>query len=68
MTYTVTTLEDIANIPDEHIRELACDLFNTYQHVSKQLKPFGVNLGAIHFTPNGLGNVSFNIKFQQESV
>jgi hypothetical protein len=61
MTYTIATIEDIADIPDEHIREFACDNFKAYRQIADLVKPFGLEIGAIRFTPNGLGKVSYNV-------
>ena len=66
--YEILKVEDIETIPDEHIREFACDIFKAYMHISEMLKPFGLKVGMGKFQPNGLGEVSYNVKFYKKDT
>jgi hypothetical protein len=59
--YRVEKLEDIAKIPDEHIREFALDAFKALLQQIAVVAPLGITFGGLNFQPNGLGEIDYNL-------
>ena len=59
--YKISPPEDIAAIPDKHIRELARDLLKAHVELFKMLEPMGIAYQAMRFRPDGKGDTLISL-------
>jgi hypothetical protein len=60
--YNVKTIEDVKTIPDENLREFAEDAMRLVISLFDKVGFLGIGFDGIRFQPNGLGEVSYNLK------
>jgi hypothetical protein len=60
--FEIKSVDDIDKIPEQYLRELSKDYFTTITKLEVFLEPLGIKIGGSKFQPNGLGEITVNIK------
>lgn len=60
--FKIQTVEDVAQIPDEYLREFSQDCMRTIIELEPLFALMGTKFGGINFKPDGLGELKVRIK------